>query len=156
QATSGEKEERKSAIEIPGCNTRERDAIMKLLFGSIPEKGVALKPNFRRLAFSVFLLIIVPLSVFYIVAYYAEPRFFDFSVFAIVYAAFTAVVLYFSFRNYRLFISDGFIIKQSGAWDVTNEIIEPGKIQAITTSQLFWHKGLDIGSITIHRAGGNL
>jgi putative membrane protein len=35
-----------------------------------------------------------------------------------------------------------------GAWDVDNEIIEPGKIQAITTSQLFWHKSVDIGSIT--------
>jgi putative membrane protein len=52
-----------------------------------------------------------------------------------------------------LFINDDFIIRQSGAWDVDNEIIEPGKIQAITT-QLFWHKSVDIGSITIHTAGG--
>jgi hypothetical protein len=49
-------------------------------------------------------------------------------------------IVYFSFRNNRLFINDDFIIRQSGAWDVDNEIIEPGKIQAITTSQLFWHK----------------
>jgi hypothetical protein len=33
---------------------------------------------------------------------------------------------------------------------MNNEIIEPVKIQAITTSQLFWHKSVDIGSITIH------
>jgi putative membrane protein len=64
-------------------------------------------------------------------------------------------IVYFSFRN-RLFINDDFIIRQSGAWDVDNEIIEPGKIQAITTSQLFWHKSVDIGSITIHTAGGNI
>jgi putative membrane protein len=63
-------------------------------------------------------------------------------------------VSFFSFRNNRLFINDDFII--SGAWDVDNEIIEPGKIQAITTSQLFWHKSVDIGSITIHTAGGNI
>jgi putative membrane protein len=64
-------------------------------------------------------------------------------------------IVYFSFRNNRLFINDDFIIRQSGAWDVDNEIIEPGKIQAITTSQLFWHKSVDIGSITIH-TGGNI
>jgi putative membrane protein len=45
------------------------------------------------------------------------------------------------------------ILSLGGAWDVDNEIIEPGKIQAITTSQLFWHKSVDIGSITIHTAG---
>jgi hypothetical protein len=39
---------------------------------------------------------------------------------------------------------------------MNNEIIEPGKIQAITTSQLFWHKSVDIGSITIHTAGETL
>jgi putative membrane protein len=64
-------------------------------------------------------------------------------------------IVYFSFRNNRLFINDDFIIRQSGAWDVDNEIIEPGKIQAITTSQLFW-QSVDIGSITIHTAGGNI
>ena len=53
-----------------------------------------------------------------------------------------------------MFITDDFIIKQSGAWDISNEIIEPSKIQAISTSQLFWHKNINIGSITLHTAGG--
>jgi putative membrane protein len=64
-------------------------------------------------------------------------------------------IVYFSFRNNRLFINDDFSLgKRSLGCD--NEIIEPGKIQAITTSQLFWHKSVDIGSITIHTAGGNI
>ena len=37
-----------------------------------------------------------------------------------------------------------------------DRIIEIAKIQAITTSQLFWHKSLDIGSLTIHTAGGDI
>jgi hypothetical protein len=37
-----------------------------------------------------------------------------------------------------------------------NDIIEPSKIQAITTSQPFWHKKVNIGSITLHTAGGNI
>jgi putative membrane protein len=69
---------------------------------------------------------------------------------------FVGAIVYFGFRNDRLFITDNFIIRQSGAWDVDNAIIQPVKIQAITTSQLFWHKNVDIGSITIHTAGGNI
>ncbi|HEX8563381.1 MAG TPA: PH domain-containing protein [Flavobacterium sp.] len=156
QATSGEKEEKKSAIEIPGCNTLERDAVLNLLYGTIPTKGYTLRPNFRKLVFSLFLTIVVPLVVYWIMGVYVDARVFDFALFAMAYALFTGVVLFFSFRNYRLFINERFIIKQSGAWDITNEIIEPGKIQAVTTSQLFWHKPLNIGSLTIHTAGGSI
>ena len=53
-------------------------------------------------------------------------------------------------------IEDDFIVLQSGAWDISNKIIEPNRIQAITTSQLFWHKNINIGSLTLHTAGGNI
>jgi putative membrane protein len=52
QATGGEKEERRSIIEI-GCNEEENEEILKLLFKNIPKKGNAY-PNFRKLVFSVF------------------------------------------------------------------------------------------------------
>jgi putative membrane protein len=55
-----------------------------------------------------------------------------------------------------LFVNDDYIIKQSGAWDVDKEIIQIEKIQALTTSQLFWHKNINIGSLTLHTAGGNV
>jgi putative membrane protein len=51
-----------------------------------------------------------------------------------------------------LFIHENFIIKQSGAWDID---CITSKIQAITTSQLSGIK-LNIGSITLHTAGGNI
>ena len=156
QATGGENEERKQAIEIPGCDETERDAILKLLFNEIPDKGVMLKPNFRKLVFAIFLAIVVPLCGVYYIAAVIQPEFMEFSYVVLVYAAFMGLVLYFGFRNNRLFINDRFIIKQSGAWDVENEIIEPRRIQAITTSQLFWHKRIDIGSVILHTAGGNV
>lgn len=156
QATSGEKEERKSAIDIPGCNNRERDAIFKLLFGEIPQQGIQLKPNYRKLVFSVFLSIAVPLAAFFSFANAVAPQLLDFVSFVPVYVIFVGLVLWFSFRNNRLFISENFIIKQSGAWDIDKAIIQPEKIQAITTSQLFWHKKADIGSIILHTAGGNI
>jgi putative membrane protein len=74
---------------------------------------------------------------------------------AICYVFAIATILIFGFRNNRLFITDGFIISKV-VWDIDNTIIETGKIQAITTSQLFWHKKADIGSVIIHTAGGNL
>jgi uncharacterized membrane protein YdbT with pleckstrin-like domain len=156
QATSGDKEERKSVIEIPGCNDIESNEILKLLFLKVPEKGIMLKPNFRKLVFSLFLAIVLPLTGFFAFVKYIEPRFLEFAYIVPFYVFFVGCIVYFGFRNNRLFVNDNFIIKQSGAWDVDNKIIEPGKIQAITTSQLFWHKNADIGSITIHTAGGNI
>lgn len=156
QATSGEKEERKSVIEIPGCNEKENEIILKLLFGRVPQKGVMLKPNFRKLVFSIFLSIVLPLTGFFAFANYIEQQVFEYVYLLPLYVFFVGAIVYFGFRNNRLFIHDDFIIKQSGAWDVENKIIEPGKIQAITTSQLFWHKRVDIGSITVHTAGGNI
>lgn len=156
QATSGEKEDRKSVIEIPGCNETESVEILKLLFLKTPEKGMMLKPNYRKLVFSVFLSIVLPLIGFFAFAKYIEPRFLDYAYLVPLYVFFVGSIVYFGFKNDRLFVNDDFIIKQSGAWDVDNKIIEPWKIQAITTSQLFWHKSADIGSVTIHTAGGSI
>lgn len=156
QATSGEKEERKSAIEIPGCSESESDAILKLLFREIPKKGVMLKPNFRKLGFSLFLSIGLPLSGFAAFGYWIMPVLFGYSYLLPIYIILVGLVQFFKFKNNRLFIDDHFIIRQSGAWDISNEIVEPTKIQAITISQLFWHKNLNIGSITLHTAGGEI
>lgn len=156
QATSGEKEDRKSVIEIPGCNEMESVEILKLLFLKTPEKGMMLKPNYRKLVFSIFLSIVLPLAAYFAFANYIEPRFWDYAYLVPLYVFFVGSIVFFGYKNNRLFINDDFIIKQSGAWDVDNIIIEPGKIQAVTTSQLFWHKSADIGSITIHTAGGNI
>jgi putative membrane protein len=155
-ATSGQEEHKDQHIDIPGCDEKERDAILNLLYRVVPEKGVMLKPNYRKLVFSIFLSIVLPLSVFFIIAAQAGPLLYDYAFLAWVYAALVMLVLVFGFRNYRLFIGERFVIKQSGAWDVSNEIVEPAKIQAITTSQLFWHKSADIGYLTLHTAGGNI
>ena len=156
QATSGEKEERKSAIEIPGCSESESNAILKLLFQKIPTKGVMLKPNFRKLGFALFLSIGLPLIGFYFLRDYVILQAPSIDYLVLLYVVLAGLVQFFRFKNNRLFINDHFIIKQSGAWDISDEIIELSKIQAITTSQLFWHKNLNIGSLTLHTAGGTI
>ncbi|WP_026707372.1 PH domain-containing protein [Flavobacterium frigidarium] len=156
QASSGVKQEKKALIEIPGCNEVEKEAVLKMLFDKAPEKGLMLKPNYRKLVFSLFLFIFLPCTAFWSFAYYVDPEVFDYKYVMVIYSLFLLLILVFGFRNNRLYVSDDFIIKQSGAWDVDNSIIEPLKIQAITTSQLFWHKKANIGSVTIHTAGGDL
>lgn len=155
QAVRDEKQHSKAQIEVPGCDEREKDEIIKLIFKQLPQKGEMMKPNFRKLVFSIFMIIVLPLSGFFTIANY-NPELLNYLSFAIAYAAFFSVILFFGFRNYRLFVSDNHIIKQSGAWDIDNEIIEIDKIQALSTSQLFWHKSLNIGSLTMHTAGGNV
>lgn len=155
QTTSGVKENRDTSIEIPGCSSQEKDEILKLLFRQIPQKGMGLFPNYRKLVFAIFMIIVLPLIVFVIMANRIQEVM-EFAWVSPIYVIFVGLILYFGFRNYRLFISDDFIIKQSGAWDIRDEIIAIEKIQAITTSQLFWHKSADIGYLTLHTAGGNI
>lgn len=156
QATHGDKEERGSKINIPGCNELEKNAVLNLIFSKIPEKGVMLEPNFRKLGFAIFLTIILPLLVYYRIKT-SIPNFdYHYDYLVPVYVIFVGLVQYFKYRNSRLFINNDFIILQSGAWDISNEIIEPNRIQAITTSQLFWHKNINIGSLILHTAGGNI
>lgn len=156
QASSGEIQNKKDIIEIPGCNEEEKNEILKLIFNTFPEKGVMLKPNWRKLVFSLFTGIIIPILFYVGFGMYLEPWVFDYAFLAVGYIIFVAVILFFAFKNNRLFVNDDFIIAQSGVWDVDNRIIEVGKIQALTTSQLFWHKTADIGSLTIHTAGGDM
>jgi putative membrane protein len=156
QTINDESKKDKSTIEIPGCNEIERNEILQLIFNEIPEKGEKLKPNFRKLLFSIFILIVLPLSAYLAIGNWLVNSLFEYKSIAIVYAVFIFIGLFFGFKNNSLFISNKHIIMQSGAWDVDNEVIKIEKIQAITTSQLFWHKSLNIGSITIHTAGGNI
>jgi putative membrane protein len=156
QAAQGEKEEHKSSIDIPGCNELEKNNILQLIFKRIPEKGITLKPNFRKLVFAVLLTIVLPLLAYFRVRTLLPNFDYHYDFIAVIYVLFVGLLQYFKFRNSRLFIEDDFIVLQSGAWDISNKIIEPNRIQAITTSQLFWHKNINIGSLTLHTAGGNI
>lgn len=156
QAAGEDNKSKKGVVEIPGCNNSESDKILQLIFHQLPEKGIMLQPNWRKLGFSIFLCIILPIGFFFWFGNYVEKSILEYAKFSIVYIIFISLVLYFGYRNYRLFVNDHFIIKQNGAWDIENEIIEWKKIQAITTSQLFWHKAINVGSLTLHTAGGSI
>ncbi|WP_309607493.1 PH domain-containing protein [Flavobacterium sp.] len=158
QASLGEteKEERKSAIEIPGCSPAERDQILKLLLSKIPEHHFVLLPNIRSIIIKIFKYIFLPIVILILIINNVEISNFNYLFIAPLYFIIVVLSIYFSFINYKLFIGNDHIVKQNGVWDIDKQIIEIHKIQAIKTSQLFWHKKPNIGSITLCTAGGNI
>jgi putative membrane protein len=151
-----DKERRKSAIEIPGCSDQEKDVLLEFLLKKMPERGFKVKPNFRKMIFETFKLLVFPIAVFFLFANYAVPEALDFIIFIPIYAVFVGTLIVVAFRNSRLFITPDFIVKQSGAWDIDNDFIAPHKIQALKLTQFFWQKGSDVGIVNLYTAGGTI
>ena len=151
-----DKDQKKTAIEIPGCNNAEKDMLLHFLLGTIPERGVVIKPNIRKIIMEIVGLLIFPLSIFFAFAYYLTPSIAEYVVFVPVYILFSGTLIYFGFRHSRLFVTNDFIIKRSGAWDIDHDHIAPYKIQSISLKQFFWHKSSDVGIVSLHTAGGTI
>ncbi|MNJ95086.1 Bacterial membrane flanked domain protein [compost metagenome] len=151
---ANDKDQKKTAIEIPGCNAKEKDLLLQFLLEKIPERGIALKPNIRKIIMETITFLVIPLSIFFAVAYFAAPSIMEYVMFVPIYVLFVILMIYFAFRHSRLFVTEDFIVKQSGAWDVDNEFIAPHKIQTVSLTQYFWHKHSNIGIVTLHTAGG--
>ncbi len=158
QASSDvEKVKEKDQIEVPGCTENERDAILKLLLGQLPQKGTMYLPNWRKLAVNAFFFLLVPIAITLFLNHKTEfVTWTEWFIYTAIFSIFAGVMLWFSFKNYKLFVSNNFIIKQNGAWDIDTTIIEPYKIQAIETQQFFWQKATNIGSVTLSTAGGTV
>ncbi|WP_293788644.1 PH domain-containing protein [uncultured Pedobacter sp.] len=144
-----------NTLEIPGCNAGERDEILKMILGKLPPKGKTFIPDWRFLNLPIFFKLIVPVSFFLIIAL-NMPEVKPYIGIAIAYLVLGVVMIYISYRRHRISVSQDFIIKTGGIWDISNEIVLTGKIQAITTFQYPWHKGVDVGHLTLHTAAGQI
>jgi putative membrane protein len=153
---ANDQNQKKSAIEIPGCNRSEKDILLDFLLGEVPQNGVILKPSIRKIIMESLKFLIIPLTLFFIVANYIFPFLIEYIIFIPIYIILAAVLIYFGFVNSRLYVNDEFIVKQSGAWDIDKDYIAPYKIQAISVKQYFWHKSSNIGIVTLYTAGGTL
>jgi putative membrane protein len=152
-----EKVKEKDQIEVPGCDETERNAILILLLGQLPKKGTQYLPNWRKLAVNTFFFLLVPILITLFLNYNTEfVTWTEWLIYTSIFCVFAGIMLWFSFKNYKLFVSNDFIIKQNGAWDIDTTIIEPYKIQAIETQQFFWQKATNIGSVTLSTAGGTV
>ena len=155
QASSDIHKDRKASIRIPGCNQVERDAILRFIFDELPKKGEVMKPNFRWMVASAYRFILFPFLVVGILMWF-WPALYSYLPLVPLYFILLSFLIYLGYRNNRLYVDQGFIIKQKGIWDIQTEIIEPHKIQAITTRQKLWHKRSNIGHLVLHTAGGDI
>lgn len=147
----------KDKIEIPGCSKTESDIILEILYSKTPKKGVLFLPNWRKLVVNLSFLLVLPIIILLIVKLNSEFfTWIEWLIYSTIFMFFSGILIWFSYKNYQLFVSKDFIIKQNGAWDIDNTIVEPYKIQAITTQQFFWQKFANIGSVTLSTAGGNI
>lgn len=157
QANSGEvtdeKDLEKANLQIPGCNAAEKDEILRLIFGNVNEQGASYRPNYRFVNLPIIFTLLVPIVAF-LVAWFNLEIVKPYYPLAIIYFFLASLMIYLSYKRHRLTVNQDFIIKRSGIWDISNEIIVPRKIQAITTFQYPWHKGVDVGHVNLHTAAG--
>ncbi|ALL07719.1 hypothetical protein AQ505_20815 [Pedobacter sp. PACM 27299] len=154
-AEEEDKDNKKHDIEIPGCDEKERNEILKMIYHCLPVKGSSFVPNYRFLLLTVMLRIVLPAIIFVGLAQLRlalQPYLWI----ILPYAIFAGILLYFEYAHHRLFVSEDFILKKSGIWDIEYQTMEPHKIQKITTKQYFWHKKADIGHLILHTAAGTL
>ena len=143
----------KSNLSLPGCSNIEKDEILRLILGKIPDATQTYLPNFRFLNLPILFSAILPIGVYSMVSFNI-PEVRAFYPLAILYFIIALVMNYFSYRRHRLMVNQEFIIKKSGIWDVSYDLIFPHKIQAISTFQYPWHKSVDVGHVDLHTAAG--
>ena len=160
QASSGDNFEqenaKKATIEIPGCSLSERDIILKMIYGKREEQKETVVPNFRYLIKAILLSIVVPITTVVCFGIFILPEVRDYFPLILLYLVFVLAVIWFKFKNYRMYLSSDFIELKKNAWDVQHQILEVYKIQGITTKQYFWHKNADVAHITFHTAAGDV
>lgn len=157
QANSGEPKSDgntpKSILQIPGCSATESDELLMMILGKIPGNGASYAPNYRFLNLPILFMTLLPIGIFYIFWFnFQEVK--PYYPLTIVYFFVTILMIFISYKRHRLVVNQDFIIKKSGIWDISKEIIVPHKIQAITTFQYPWHRGADVGHVNLHTAAG--
>lgn len=154
--TSDDSQHKKSDIEIPGCDAAERDEILTMIYNGVPAAEKEYAPNYRFLFLQSMKFIVIPTIIYLGLAALALPILKTYIALVVIYVVIVFALLYFEFKNHRLYLDQDFIIKKSGIWDVSYEIIEPHKIQALTASQYFWHRKANVGHLILHTAAGNI
>ncbi len=150
-----DKQNKKSALEIPGCSESEKEDLFYMIYGEQPTEGVLLKSSNRFFWVRFFFLGVLPIVLF--ILFFKE-----YLVYSEWYAALPVYLLLVSAVSYRmyrvrtLYVHPKFIVTKKGFWDISKEIIQPYKIQKIETSQFFWQKKNDIGNLSLYTAGGAL
>ena len=159
QASSddGSKQKKKDRIEIPGCSQVVKNQIFDFIFNKELNNEKVFFPSLRKFWIRTIFMVILPTVIFFMANFYLDIFSLNKTIFlAVLYLIIGTFCCWRLYKNYKLSVTPHFISVQSGFWDIDTEIVEPYKIQAITTSQFIWQKRLNIGNVYIYTAGGNI
>lgn len=152
QATSDEVQDKQAVIQVPGCTSAQREQLLLQVFSDLPSAGTTYIPNVRKIIMLSIKAGVIPCLFLVALAHFTSQSLYLYLLPVWLLLAF--VIITFSFRNSKLTVSPQFIQIQRGMWDISTRIIEPRKIQAITTKQMLWHRRANVGHIKLHTAAG--
>jgi putative membrane protein len=144
------------SVEVPGCSKEERDQILDILLNKQPVLDGFYVKNYRFFLRVLFSGMLMPIAIYIIFALKITPEIRTYEAFVYLYALLLGIYSYFSYKNARLYVTKDFVVVRSGAWDVSNEILQNYKIQGITLKQPFWYQKADVGHVILHTAAGDL
>lgn len=155
QASAVERSNVTSNVQIPGSSEVESAKIMRFVFGRVPEQGTSLVPNYRKLIVEGTLFVVIPFLAYVIFVVLSGFEWMGLLVVSL-YGALAVMLIWIGYRRSKLFVTDDFVVRQYGVWDIKTLIIEPHKIQNITTFQYFWQKRANVGHVSIQTASGKI
>lgn len=141
-------------IDIPGVNSLEKEAILEQIFKKEIQLVNGIKPSIRKFVVHFIWFSIFPSMVYFAIAWFQFEGIYIFLTIPLF--LITALYQWITYKNAFFYFTEHFIVQKSGFWDVTYSIIEPHKIQKITTYQRIWHLNLNLGSVVLYTAGGYL
>lgn len=143
---------RGSYVLIPGCNEKEKNALLNYFWGVLPVFNHFLKPNIRKLIINNLFFIALPVFISILASSFLGSYF----LLIVPYVLITAVLLVRSFNNSKLYYNENFIRVQAGIWDIEKKTTEIHRIHSVKISQYFWQRKSDLGFVKFYTAGGTL
>lgn len=152
QVDSSEDDKRKKGLLIPGANFQELNEIFEIVYRKKIEKSdFYMKPSLRKLLVKlIFLSIPFILGIFLL--YYFEQWVYSFVLIGIF--VLISFLLTIGFRNEKLFIHEDALILEKGIWDISTSYLHISKIQQFSLEQSYFQEKKQLGSLTLHTAGG--
>ncbi|PIE50125.1 MAG: hypothetical protein CSA38_04845 [Flavobacteriales bacterium] len=137
---------------IPACNEEEKAILQDFIWAEKPVYEQELRHNIRWFFVRIMLMIILPITIFYLIF---SNEIMDYFPYLMAYSVLMLLILFFGYRHGEIKFGEQYVQVQSGIWDIDKKTIPVEKIQKVKLSQYFWQKKTNLGQIKINTAGGN-
>lgn len=148
----GSKDYDKKSARIPGIDDALKAKVLQSIWHEMPEFTEILRPNYRWIIAKNIQFVILPFCIA-ILVFWLFSFYYIFPI--IIFAAIVELMILASYYNLRLSISDHFIQKKAGVWDVDTHTFKIEQLQTVKISQYFWQKKSNLGRITFYTAAGS-